>query len=219
MSLPIGYVAMRSPPPCGDGLFFFAWAPHLAALLAPCASTRSRSHVGYQELDEAKLSIFQQLDAPVPPGQRGVLLFHNGVSDELRQLYVTAGPWAGWAQTRAAVKVAALLPFFLAHLGAWGVSVGRAGRADAVTACLPWIAPAWHRPWRRMSWRLPARTARRTLLWATNRRGRPGTVGPASPCSSKMTTKERFTLSARTCTATFVGQSLSSRRRTCTRSQ
>ncbi|KAG4305233.1 hypothetical protein PORY_001403 [Pneumocystis oryctolagi] len=40
-----------------------------------------------QELDEAKLSIFQSLDAPISVDQEGLLYFVNSIDDETRQLH------------------------------------------------------------------------------------------------------------------------------------
>ncbi|XP_064598150.1 presequence protease, mitochondrial-like [Liolophura sinensis] len=37
------------------------------------------------DIDEAKLSMFQQIDKPVPPGSKGLTYFTQGVSDEMRQ--------------------------------------------------------------------------------------------------------------------------------------
>ncbi|KAK6166270.1 hypothetical protein SNE40_023007 [Patella caerulea] len=38
-----------------------------------------------QDIDEAKLGVFQQIDKPIPPGKRGMLLFTNQRTDEMRQ--------------------------------------------------------------------------------------------------------------------------------------
>ncbi|XP_065906804.1 presequence protease, mitochondrial-like isoform X4 [Dysidea avara] len=38
-----------------------------------------------QDVDEAKLGVFSQVDSPVSPGNKGLTLFLQGISDELRQ--------------------------------------------------------------------------------------------------------------------------------------
>ena len=40
-----------------------------------------------QEMTEAKLSIFQSVDAPLSVSEEGMLQFANGISDEMRQWY------------------------------------------------------------------------------------------------------------------------------------
>jgi Zn-dependent M16 (insulinase) family peptidase len=38
-----------------------------------------------RDIDEAKLSLFQGIDAPVAPGTRGLGEFSNGITDAMRQ--------------------------------------------------------------------------------------------------------------------------------------
>jgi len=38
-----------------------------------------------QELAEAKLSIFQRMDAPVSAAEEGMIVFTEGITDEMRQ--------------------------------------------------------------------------------------------------------------------------------------
>ena len=38
-----------------------------------------------RDIDEAKLSLFQGIDAPVSPGSRGLGEFSTGITDEMRQ--------------------------------------------------------------------------------------------------------------------------------------
>jgi len=40
-----------------------------------------------EDIEEAKLSVFSSIDSPVSPGNRGMALFNNGLSDELRQTH------------------------------------------------------------------------------------------------------------------------------------
>nr|XP_027202513.1 presequence protease, mitochondrial-like [Dermatophagoides pteronyssinus] len=39
------------------------------------------------EIDEAKLQIFQSIDQPIPPGEQGIEQFLTGITDQLRQEY------------------------------------------------------------------------------------------------------------------------------------
>ncbi|XP_074650710.1 presequence protease, mitochondrial-like isoform X2 [Tubulanus polymorphus] len=45
------------------------------------------SNYTQQDIDEAKLSVFQQLDSPVAPGNKGMTLFQTGVTDQMRQTH------------------------------------------------------------------------------------------------------------------------------------
>ncbi|KAJ8868408.1 hypothetical protein PR048_029924 [Dryococelus australis] len=40
-----------------------------------------------QDVEEAKLGVFQRLDAPIPPGSRGMIHFLDGIDDESLQLH------------------------------------------------------------------------------------------------------------------------------------
>lgn len=40
-----------------------------------------------QDILEAKLAVFAQVDAPVPPSNKGMTLFQQGITDEMRQLH------------------------------------------------------------------------------------------------------------------------------------
>jgi Zn-dependent M16 (insulinase) family peptidase len=40
-----------------------------------------------QDVDETKLSVFAQIDAPVSPGSKGMNVFIHGITNELRQQY------------------------------------------------------------------------------------------------------------------------------------
>lgn len=40
-----------------------------------------------EDIEEAKLSVFSSIDSPVAPGNRGMALFKNGTTDEMRQLH------------------------------------------------------------------------------------------------------------------------------------
>ena len=50
-------------------------------------SWASQGTFSQQDIDEAKLGVFQKVDMPVSPGNRGQREFLNGISDELRHSY------------------------------------------------------------------------------------------------------------------------------------
>jgi Zn-dependent M16 (insulinase) family peptidase len=39
-----------------------------------------------QDIDEAKLAVFQEVDQPVAPGDKGMVTFLTGISDEMKQV-------------------------------------------------------------------------------------------------------------------------------------
>jgi Zn-dependent M16 (insulinase) family peptidase len=62
--------------------------------------TRVCVSVGVQDIEEAKLSVFQSVDAPLSPSEHGLQLFLNGMSDAVRRecalpsLLSSAQAWA-----------------------------------------------------------------------------------------------------------------------------
>ncbi|KAH9523809.1 Presequence protease, mitochondrial [Bulinus truncatus] len=50
-----------------------------------CIEWASKGEFSEQDAEEAKLSVFQKIDKPVPPGSRGQTQFLYDISDELRQ--------------------------------------------------------------------------------------------------------------------------------------
>lgn len=45
----------------------------------------SSGHISTQDVDEAKLALFQSIDAPSSPANRGTTLFLSKITDEQRQ--------------------------------------------------------------------------------------------------------------------------------------
>lgn len=76
-----------------DGLFsFYSYRDPLPLKSLDTFSSCNASFIKNQAswstdiIDEAKLTIFQSVDAPVSPRQKGWALFHLGVTDEMRQV-------------------------------------------------------------------------------------------------------------------------------------
>ncbi|XP_042846870.1 presequence protease, mitochondrial isoform X3 [Panthera tigris] len=75
-----------------DGMFtFYSYRdPHSTETLQSFAKAVDWAKAGrftQQDIDEAKLSVFASVDAPVPPSDRGLEHFLYGVSDELKQVH------------------------------------------------------------------------------------------------------------------------------------
>ncbi|XP_054166731.1 presequence protease, mitochondrial-like [Oppia nitens] len=47
----------------------------------------NQSNYSEQDIDEAKLSVFQEVDHPIMPSEQGLLLFVNGITDQMRHDY------------------------------------------------------------------------------------------------------------------------------------
>ncbi|KAL6467829.1 hypothetical protein MHYP_G00235060 [Metynnis hypsauchen] len=76
----------------GNGLFsFYSYRdPNCSQTLAAFRSGVEWARDGkftQQDVDEAKLSVFSAVDAPIAPSDKGLGLFLNGVSDELKQAH------------------------------------------------------------------------------------------------------------------------------------
>uniref|UniRef100_A0AAR2M2C1 Peptidase M16C associated domain-containing protein n=1 Tax=Pygocentrus nattereri TaxID=42514 RepID=A0AAR2M2C1_PYGNA len=76
----------------GNGLFsFYSYRdPNCSQTLAAFRSGVEWARDGrftQQDVDEAKLSVFSAVDAPIAPSEKGLGLFLNGVSDELKQAH------------------------------------------------------------------------------------------------------------------------------------
>ncbi|KAL8565467.1 hypothetical protein ACOMHN_049444 [Nucella lapillus] len=76
----------------GDGVFtFFSYRdPHSTQTLQVFEDSVQWALSGQfsnQELDEAKISVFQAIDKPVTPGSQGMKVFLDDVSDDMRQAY------------------------------------------------------------------------------------------------------------------------------------
>ncbi|KAI4888182.1 hypothetical protein NFI96_014761 [Prochilodus magdalenae] len=76
----------------GSGLFFFYSYrdPNCSQTLAAFRSGVDWARDGkftQQDVDEAKLSIFSTVDAPIAPSDKGLGLFLNGINDELKQAH------------------------------------------------------------------------------------------------------------------------------------
>uniref|UniRef100_A0A667GJX7 Presequence protease, mitochondrial n=1 Tax=Lynx canadensis TaxID=61383 RepID=A0A667GJX7_LYNCA len=75
-----------------DGMFtFYSYRdPHSTETLQSFAKAVDWAKAGrftQQDIDEAKLSVFASVDAPVPPSDRGLDHFLYGLSDELKQVH------------------------------------------------------------------------------------------------------------------------------------
>ncbi|XP_048237962.1 presequence protease, mitochondrial-like isoform X1 [Haliotis rufescens] len=82
--------AYGSGAACNSGVFsFFSYRdPHSLQTLDVFEEAGQWAAGGKftdQDIDEAKLGIFQQVDKPVPPGDRGTLVFINSITDDMRQ--------------------------------------------------------------------------------------------------------------------------------------
>lgn len=76
----------------GNNVFsFYSYRdPHLARTLATyqeCVQWARSGAFTQQNIEEAMLSIFSNIDAPVPPSRRGKELFSGGITHEMRQRY------------------------------------------------------------------------------------------------------------------------------------
>ncbi|TTH23518.1 Presequence protease, mitochondrial [Bagarius yarrelli] len=75
-----------------DGLFaFYSYRdPNCSQTLDAfrnCVLWAQDGRFTQQDVDEAKLSIFSSVDAPVAPSDKGLELFLNGVTDEMKQIH------------------------------------------------------------------------------------------------------------------------------------
>uniref|UniRef100_A0A8C6UT94 Presequence protease, mitochondrial n=1 Tax=Neogobius melanostomus TaxID=47308 RepID=A0A8C6UT94_9GOBI len=76
----------------GDGLFFFYSYRDPNSLQTLAAFRRGvdwakAGQFSQQDIDEAKLSVFSAVDAPVAPSGKGMSLFLNGLTDEMRDAH------------------------------------------------------------------------------------------------------------------------------------
>lgn len=67
--------------------------PNTLKIMKTAGKWPSEGHLSERDLEEAKLAVFQGIDAPSSVNEEGMVQFVHGITDEMRQMYATCSPF------------------------------------------------------------------------------------------------------------------------------